>query len=406
MQRIFIARHHLRIAEALGVVTHRDGHAVGNETFLHQTEREVVDHLFCHHTRFLERVWRHEHLPVAQRIALGAVSLHHLYRARLPAPGMIDEQLGIHSQQLIYHLLVHYRTPRHLAHRVHPPRCQTLGNAMPHTPEIGDGTMIPQLTAVRHLVELGYSHPVGIGRHVLGNDVHRHLAQIHVRADARRGCYARSAQHVANHLHGEFVRSKAIRAQIVGGIDKHLVNGIHMDILGSNVFQIDIIYPRAEVNVVRHPRRGYQVVDHQFGMSLQLHVRHRLPLKASQAVGAQPFGIHLAHPLHHLKQPWPPTEPVSLHRRRHSQAYRLLRATGISHDKIGGERVKSTLNTLHRRIKRLQVDGYICAIFLCRRHNAPFVTLSTAKIQHLHLKTKFLFRNIHNIHSMRKKDLR
>ena len=48
----------------------------------------------------------------------------------------------------------------------------------------------------------------------------------------------------------------------------------------------DIIYPRAEVDVVRHPRRGYQVVDHQFGMSLQLHVRHRLPLKASQAVGA------------------------------------------------------------------------------------------------------------------------
>ena len=60
--------------------------------------------------------------------------------------------------------------------------------------------MVPKLSAVRHLVEFGNTYAILVGRDVLGHDVHGHLAEIHVGADARGGGDSGVLLHGGNHL--------------------------------------------------------------------------------------------------------------------------------------------------------------------------------------------------------------
>ncbi len=63
--------------------------------------------------------------------------------------------------------------------------------------------------------------------------------------------------------------------------------------------------------------------------------------------------------LHNLEKARTPSGAVSLQCRRHGQTDSLLRPRGISHDKAGVERIQPPLDTLHRSIKTLQVNGYV-----------------------------------------------
>ena len=60
--------------------------------------------------------------------------------------------------------------------------------------------MVPKLQTIRHLVEFGDTHSILVGGDVLGYDIHGHLAEIHVGADARGGGDSCVLLHGGNHL--------------------------------------------------------------------------------------------------------------------------------------------------------------------------------------------------------------
>ncbi len=105
--------------------------------------------------------------------------------------------------------------------------------------------MRPQQAAVAHLVQLRDAHPVPVGLDMLGDDIHRDLAQIEVTPDARGGGDAGRAQHVADDLLRQLARGQAVGREIGRDIHEHLVDRIDVDILGRDVLQIDLVNARA-----------------------------------------------------------------------------------------------------------------------------------------------------------------
>ena len=97
---------------------------------------------------------------------------------------MIDEQLGVHAEQAVQKRLAEHiafaaqGTARHVAHRIHTVRPQFFRIPFADAPEIGDRAVFPQLLAIALFVELGDAHAVFIGGHMLGDDIHRHLAEV------------------------------------------------------------------------------------------------------------------------------------------------------------------------------------------------------------------------------------
>ena len=47
-----------------------------------------------------------------------------------------------------------------------------------------------------------------------------------------------------------------ISAEIVGGIDKSLIDGVDMDIIGGEILEVDRIDIRCIVDIQLHPRQG------------------------------------------------------------------------------------------------------------------------------------------------------
>ncbi|EJW94120.1 hypothetical protein EVA_17768 [gut metagenome] len=70
-----------------------------------------------------------------------------------------------------------------------------------------------------------------------------------------------------------------------------------------------------------------------------------------------------------LEQTGTSTDAVCLQRRSDRQTDGLLRARSIGHDEISGERIQSSLYTLHRGEERLQVDGYIGTLYKIHQTN-------------------------------------
>ena len=96
---------------------------------------------------------------------------------------------------------------------------------------------------------------------MLCHNVHRNLAKIQVFADpCGRGDSGR-AQYIQNDPLGERPGSAPIRFQIGGGVNEYFVNGIDMDILGRDVFQIYIVNPRAVHHIMLHAGRRNDIVE-------------------------------------------------------------------------------------------------------------------------------------------------
>ena len=123
--------------------------------------------------------------------------------------------------------------------------------------------MIPQLLAVTLLIEQGNAHAVLVRRNMLGLYIHGDFAQIEIGADACRGGNTGGLQYLANQLHGEFPGGKTVGAQIGSGINKHLVDGVHMDVLRRHILKIDLIDLCADGHIMGHTGRGNDIVQRQ-----------------------------------------------------------------------------------------------------------------------------------------------
>ena len=127
-----------------------------------------------------------QHLTGAQAVARGPVRLHGIDRTRFIAPSVVDQQLGILPEELEEKFLVRERAPRDVAHCEHPVLLKLLGVPLSHAPKIRERCVAPQLFAVAAFIQFSNAHAVFICRYVLGDYVHRDLAEVQVRTYAGR----------------------------------------------------------------------------------------------------------------------------------------------------------------------------------------------------------------------------
>ena len=235
---VVVCRHRTCIAcFALGVgQVHRvvvDGQhqLVCHQLFRKETKRHGICHLLQNNLRLGPFVGLLQHLSAAEGVRLRTVGLDIIDGTRLPPPGMIDEQLSTHAKQAVEEVFVLQGLPCNLPHGGDAILRQLRSNAPPYSPEGCQRTMVPERATVAHLIKLCNANAILVCLHVLGHNIHSHLGQIHVCADACCGSDACSGQHIANHPDGQFMRCHLIDSKIGCHIDEDFIDAIDMNIL-------------------------------------------------------------------------------------------------------------------------------------------------------------------------------
>ena len=354
-------RHHLalvfaanlRPGQALHVVADGEGQLVGGQALFHQIQGELVCHLPNHQAGFLPGIRAGQHLAGADGIGSGPIGLDIRNGAGLPAPGVVNQQLCVDAEEGIQKILVEKRrllaqgAPGDVPHGVQAVLFQALGVAPAYPPEVRQGAVVPQELPVGHLVQLCNADPLPVRLHMLGHNVHSHLAQVQVGAHPGGGRDAGMVQHLTNQHFRKAPAVHIVDFQIGGGVDEYLVNGIDMDILRRHEFQIELVDLGADTHIPGHLGRGHNIVHLPIPVLLQ---KCGIPAFASEgaAGGLAPAqGIHLRHLLHHLKKPGPPRNAIGLQGGGHRQADGFLRPPGVCHHQIGAQRVQLPLHALH-----------------------------------------------------------
>ena len=306
-----------------------------------------------------------QHLPGTDAVGLRLVGFNVRNGARLPTPGVVDEQLRIHAKELIQHFIVLHGLAGHIAHGEHPMLLQLSCITPADTPEVRERAVAPERAPIAHLVQFCDPDAVAVSRNMLCHDVHSDLAEVHVGADACRGRDARGGQNVQNDFHGELAGCKFVGAEVVGCIDEHLVDGIDMDILRRHILQVHIVDLGAGFHILSHLGRGYNIVDSQLRMGFQLGIIVGCPCEGATGSLALALCIGLLDLLHYLKEPRPAGDAVLLQSRRNGKADGFLRAAQIRHHKVGGHGVQVSLHTLDAGVKAFQI---YCDIGTLRFH--------------------------------------
>ena len=160
---------------------------------------------------------------------------------------MVNQKLRVYAEQAVQKLFIviirlrSLGTPGNIPHRIEAVLRQLSRIPPAHPPEIRQRPVIPQRSAVAHLIQLRDADPVLIRRHVLGRDVHGNLGKIKICSDAGGGGDAGLRQDRPDHPEGQFMGRRLIDMQVVGHIDEHLVDGIDVNILLGNEAQIDLV---------------------------------------------------------------------------------------------------------------------------------------------------------------------
>jgi len=170
---------------------------------------------------------------------------------------MINDQLCVDAENLVQHIFKSRIKggPGDIAHCKQLQGFQFSGSASAYTPEICQRTVCPQQFPVFHFIEFGDADAILVRLSFLGNNIHGHLGEIQIGADACGRCNSRIVQHITHHGHGEFMRRHTVRLQIVRHIDEHFINGVDDNILGSNIFEVGRIDSAAVFLVQSHARR-------------------------------------------------------------------------------------------------------------------------------------------------------
>ena len=132
-----------------------------------------------------------------------------------------------------------------------------------------------------------------------------------------------------------------IEVQIGRHVDKALIDGVDVHVLGADVFQIDTVDFRRHLHVMLHAWYGRDVVD---------------------AIG-------------NFEQTAAIVYPEVLHGLRDGKADGRASARFVGNDQVGGERIEPTVDALDAGIKRLEVDADI-GVLLVRHPSLPSNTCS------------------------------
>ena len=328
------------LVHVFAVITHRKHHALCHKVVFHQAHRDRIHHLAHHQARLLEGIRILQHLPLAHALRARFRLLDIGNRARFVTPRMVNQQLRIHAEHLVKRIGILDARPCDIAHRAQTAAAvqiaffKTRRNTAAHLPKARNRLVRPEFFAVSHLVEFRNAHAVFVGFHMLRHHVHRNLAQVKIRADAAcRGDSRRRENVLDNRLH-QFTRRLLIQFQITCQVQKAFVYGIGVDIVGTDVFQINVVDLRGILHVFSHLRLG----DNEFDVLART-------------------ALDFAHLLVHLEKAGTARNPVSLERGRHRKANCLLSTALVGHHKLCLERVQTAEDAFHRGKERLQVYG-------------------------------------------------
>lgn len=194
-------------------------------------------------------------------------------RAIYGSPGVINEQFCILAEHAVQGFLILHRAPSDIAHGIEAMLIQLTYIAFSHAPEVCKRTVIPQHAAVAHFIQLGDAYVFCIRRDMLRHDIHSHLGQIQVGADAG-GCGdAGGTQYVPDNATRQLMSRAAVRCKIRRGIDKNLIDGVDNNMLGGDILGVHVLDPRAVLHVVRHAWRSNDEVQSKPGVAMKLRIR-------------------------------------------------------------------------------------------------------------------------------------
>ena len=307
-----------RVCQAFTVIADGQDHLIGHKPLPGQLQRQRVRHLPRDEPRLFKRIRALQHLTGADAVRLGPVGLDVRKRARLAAPCVVDQQLRVHTEHPVQQLLVvkfirpAERTAGDIAHREQALFLKLFRDPASDAPEIRQRPVRPERFAVAVLGKAGNAHAAFIRRHVFGPDIHGDLRQIQIRADPGGRGDAGRAQHVQNDRPRQLLRRLAVGAQIRRCVDEDLVDGIDVNVLRREIFEVDLIDLRGDTYIVRHLRRRGDEGERQlrvrgkrvrvFALAAQLSAWRVLP----------PHGVYLFDALHHLEQPRPARDAIRL----------------------------------------------------------------------------------------------
>ena len=333
------------ICQVVPVVADGEGHLIGNQPFFNQFQREQIRHLPDDQPSFVKIIGALEHLPGTDAVVFRPVGFDQIDGGGFPAPGMVDEQLGIDAEQLIQKIFVMIillfakGAAGDIAHGIKSDGLQLFLITASDSPEIRKRPVIPQKSPVCHLIQLCNAHAVSVRLHMLCHDVHGHFAQIQIGADSGRSSDPGRIQDVLHDFCGQFPGGHPVRIQIVGHIQEHFVDGIHMDIFGRDVFQVGIVDSGAVLNIESHPGRSGNVGKLQLRMFCKrrgmIRRAGKLPVRG---LSSSP-GVHFFYFLYDFKKPCPAGDAVSLQGGGHGKTDGLLCPFGVCHHQMSGKRV-------------------------------------------------------------------
>ena len=165
--------------------------------------------------------------------------------------------------------------------------------------------MIPQQTAVAHFIQLGNADAVPIRFDMLRHDVHGYFTEVEICPNPRCGSDSRGLQHIQDHGHGKLSGCHFVGGQIIGCVDKHLVDGIRVNVLRGNILQVHTKNACAALHVFGHLRRRHNIIQRQLRRGLYLQIICGGAGQRAAGGIPLPLCIDLLDPLHHLKQPGP-----------------------------------------------------------------------------------------------------
>ena len=206
--------------------------------------------------------------------------------------------------------------------------------------------MVPQQSAVAHLIKLRDPRATFIRLHMLRLDIHRNLCQIQIRSNPRRRRDSCRFIDIPYHCLCKLSCCHLIGIQVCRRINEHLIHRIDMHILRRDIFQVDIVNARTVFHVMCHPRLRRNIVQRQPWIRFHLQIFIRRSVKFPPRCKCQPLTVDLFYPLHNFEQARPPRYAIGFQGWRNSQTDCL-----ICYDEVRCERVQSPLHALHRRIK-------------------------------------------------------
>ena len=160
---------------------------------------------------------------------------------------MVDQQLGVDAKQFIQTVRVTFRNTLHGGDAA---IAQPIGCAGADPPEVGKGLMLPQLFLIASLRQ--FRNTI---RGVFCLNIKGHFRKIQIGPDAAGGQCSNCVPDVRNDLRRQLPGCEVVHPKIRRDIDEGFINGVHINVFGSKVFEKHPVNLRRAVDIELHLRR-------------------------------------------------------------------------------------------------------------------------------------------------------